>query len=78
MRELYTELGVTNGFANIQPPIWASVFFSSRALVAGLIKQGNCNSDEVEGFVKGLGQAHKALVLVDVANKKDADDKIRG
>ena len=77
LRELYKELGVGVPTAEIQHPVWANVFFSSRALIAGLMKQG-ISEDDIGSFVKGLGQAHKALVLVDVASKKDADDKIRG
>ena len=58
--------------------MWTSIFLSVRALAVGLVKQGTCTSDEIEGFIKGLSQSHKALVLVDVSNKKDVDDKMRG
>ncbi|VDB91501.1 unnamed protein product [Peniophora sp. CBMAI 1063] len=77
LRALYTELELPPGISDAQLPVWTSVFLSSRALVAGLVKQETCSSDEIEGFVKGLVQSHKSLVLVDVASKKDVDEKMR-
>ena len=79
LSELYTDLGVATETAEApSTPVWTSIFLSVRALAVGLVKQGTCTADEIEGFIKGLSQSHKALVLVDVANKKDVDDKMRG
>lgn len=78
MNTLHAEHGGASETAGAQQPVWTTIFLSSRALAAGFVKQNMFTAEEIEKFLNGLGQAHRALVLVDVASKKEADDKMRG
>lgn len=57
--------------------LWTSLYINERELTDDMVSNGHCTAAQFERFCVGLSQT-SSLTIVDVANKKGVDVKIKG
>ena len=57
--------------------LWTSLYINKRELADDMVSNAQCTAAQFERFCEGLSQT-SSLTIIDVANKKGVDVKIKG